>query len=509
MDLKRILRKYTPIVAFIIIIVLIISGWILYLPIMRLPKPPGGRKAIILSSANDFYRKDGEPDFNNGEDGKFNSEPFPSKWAENFGPNEYGGIDSSIPGHDTPGVIQLIVTSPPTSKAVNTEFVYNWTKYHPLLKYAAYNLSAWVNITTNINTPPIFPAVITPPGAGARIGLRWLNSSNDIIRTDWSTGLFGPFPGWNFLNVTGIAASNKTEITQLHLVLAVEGNMTGTDMVLFDDIKVEYWFPPPIPSPPPSNQDTDGFPAQALQVYWILKDHGYNDDDIFLMLYHTGDDIIDIDASDGIPNDLNRSGIEAVVDVENNDVNSSRFKSELNVSISGSFASSIRAKDQLIIYMVDHGSNKIEANGNATFHFEADNSYITEIEFFNLISQINCKRIMINLDFCFSGNFLNQNSNIGSSWYNIPNSILITSTTDILSWYWRDNTNADGFAGSIFFHHFWNQLNQNQTIGDAFNYSINIIPSGQIQSINSIQSPLIQDNLGIKGTWSFNNTPQL
>ncbi len=87
-------------------------------------------------------------------------------------------------------------------------------------------------------------------------------------------GLFNTFTGWTFLNVTAIADnSSLTEITQLHLVLAVEGNMTGTDMVLFDDIRVERWFPPPIPIPIPSNTDADGFPAQALQVYWVLKNH--------------------------------------------------------------------------------------------------------------------------------------------------------------------------------------------------------------------------------------------
>jgi hypothetical protein len=382
------------------------------------------------------------------------------------------------------------------------EFVYNWTKFYPLFKYAAYNLSAWVNITTNGWTP----ATIIPTGAGARIGLRWLNSSNDVVRTDWSKGIFDTFSGWTFLNSTGIADnSTKYEITQLHLVLAVEGNMTGTDMVLFDDVKVEYWFPPPIPSPPPSNIDSDGFPAQALQVYWILKNHGYTDDNIFLMLYHTNDDIIDVNAYDGISNDLTG----AIIDVENNDVNSSRFKQELNVSISGSFASNIRPKDQLIIYMVDHGSNKILGDGNATFHFEADNDYITEFEFINLAKHISCRRILINIDICFSGNFLNQNSSIGLSWYDIPNSILITSTTDIFSWYWRDNANADGFAGSWFFHQFWNQLNQGQSIGAAFNFSKNFIPSGQMKAIDEIQAPLIHDNLGIKDSWGFNGNPQL
>ncbi|MHA2266157.1 MAG: hypothetical protein ACXAB8_00005, partial [Promethearchaeota archaeon] len=135
------------------------------------------------------------------------------------------------------------------------------------------------------------------------------------------------------------------------------------------------------------------------------------------------------------------------------------------------------------------------------FHFEADDSYITETEFFNLVKQINCARKLITIDMCFSGNFLNEDANIGSSWYNLPNSILITSTTDLLSWYWRDNNNADGFAGSWFFHQFWEKINQSQTVGDAFTNAKNFVPSGYVNSIDDIQTPLIQDNLGIKDTW--------
>jgi hypothetical protein len=479
-------------IVFILLISLPIILWVLYLPIYRTEPIPGERKAIILSSANDYYRKEGEPDFNLGDDSNFTSET--GNWVGNFSTNGYGAQDSQLPGHDSPGVIQLIVKSPATPKYVNMEFVYNWTKYVELIKYAVYNLSAWVNITTNTWAP----ATIIPTGAGARVGLRWLNSSNAVIRTDWSKGIFETLTGWTMLNATGIADNfTWSEVTQLHLVLAVEGNMTGTDMVLFDDVKVEYWFPPPIPSPLSSNIDTDGFPAQALQVYWILKNNGYTDDNIFLMLYHTGDSIIDIYASDGIPNDL----VGAIVDVENDDVNSSRFKQELNASHSGSFASNITSRDKLIIYMVDHGSNKVISDGNATFHFEADDSYITELEFYNLVKQINYASVLINIDICFSGNFLNENANIGSSWYNIPKSILITSTTDQLSWYWRDNNNPDGFAGSWFFHQFWEQLNQSQTIGDAFNYAKNHVPVGQVNSIEIIQTPLIQDNLGNKDTW--------
>ena len=117
--------------------------------------------------------------------------------------------------------------------------------------------------------------------------------------------------------------------------------------------------------------------------------------------------------------------------------------------------------------------------------------------------------MLINIDICFSGNFMNQNSNIGQSWYNIPNSIIITSTTDVFAWFWRDNSNGDGFAGSWFFHQFWKHLNQSQTIGDAFNLASNFIPAGQVKSIFEIQSPLIQDNLGTKDVWSFTSNPPL
>jgi hypothetical protein len=502
MDLKTNLKKYLPLVAFIILLGLVISIWIIYIPTMYREPVPGDRKAIILCSANDFYRKEGEPDFNYGNDSQFSTEEL--RWPTFIDtPNGYIVTDPHIPGHDSPGVVQFIAKT--WGGYVNMEYVFNWTKYYPLIKFAAYNLSAWVNITTNTWTP----TTIIPTGAGARVGLRWLNSSNGIVREDWSKGIYDTFTGWTLLNATGVADDPIYAITQLHLVLAVEGNMTGTDMVLFDDVNVDYWFPPPIPNPPPNNIDTDGFPAQALQVYWILKGHGYTDDNILLMLYHRGDDIIDINATDGFFNDLNRSGVEADIDVENDDVNASRFKQELDVSIPGSFASSIRSKDQLIIYMVDHGSNKVLGDGNATFHFEADNSYISETEFFDLVRLINCRRMLINMDFCFSGNFLNEGLNIGLNWFSLPNSILITSTTNNLSWYYRDNTNADDFAGSWFFHNFWSRLNQNQTVGAAFTYAKNFTPSGQPQTINDIQSPLIQDNLGIQDLWSFNNTPQL
>lgn len=490
-------KKFIPIIAAGIIVILVIALVVIFIPPDGKPTP-GARKAIILSSANDFYKSEGEDDFNDGEDAKFNGTE--SDWEANPITNGTGGQDN-IPGHDgNPGLVHFVSnTNPYPNGYVHWEFVYNWSKYYPLYEFAFYNLSAWVNIAILMGSP------------GARVGLRWLNSSNGVLRTDWSRGLMDTFGLWAFLNVTAICDnSTGNEITQLHLVLAVEGMMNHMEDIFFDDVRVERWISvnvtnPINPVPPPSKIDKDGFPAQALQVYWILKNHGYTDDNIFLMLYHKNDPSIDIYANDLISNDLTG----AIIDVKDDNVNASRFKQELDVSIPGSFASGIKSNDQLIIYMVDHGSNKIVGEGNATFHFEADDSYISETEFFNLVKQINCKRMMINIDICFSGNFLNQNSNIGTSWYNISDSILITSTTDVFAWFWRDNTNPDGFAGSWFFHQFWDQLNQSQTIGAAFNNATNFIPFGQLKSINDIQTPLIKDYLGIKDTWSFSSDPQL
>ena len=490
-------KKVVPIIVIVIIAILVVALVIIFLPPGQNPTQ-GSKKAIILSSANDFYRKDGVPDFNDGNEANFNGEQ--NNWRNGTMINMYGAASQFDQGHDGLGVFRFFAGG--GGGYANLEFLFNWSTYYPLYNFSAYYISVWVNISTNPGTGTL-PITIGPPN-GVRVGLRWLNSSNSTVRTDWSNGIFDTPGGWTLIDVSGVCNNTAGyEITQLQLVISVEGTMFGTEMVLFDEVKVEHWFPPPIPIPIPSNTDTDGFPAQALQVYWVLKNQGYTDDNIFLMLYHTGDSIIDINASDGIPNDL----VGALIDVENEDVNTSRLKHELDVSISGSFASGIQTNDELIIFITDHGSNKVLGDGNATFHFEADDSYITEVEFYNLVKQINCARMLINIDMCFSGNFLNENANIGFSWYNIPNSILITSTTDILSWYWRDSNNADGFAGSWFFHQFWEQINQSQTVGDAFNYAKNFVPSGQVKSINNIQSPLIQDNLGIKDTWYLSNSP--
>jgi hypothetical protein len=117
---------------------------------------------------------------------------------------------------------------------------------------------------------------------------------------------------------------------------------------------------------------------------------------------------------------------------------------------------------------------------------------------------------MINIDMCYSGNFLNGNSSIGSSWYDLDNAILITASSNVFSWYWINNQNGDGFAGSWFFYNFWDQLGQGQTIAAAFSFAKNFIPaSPKGQPLGVIQIPLIQDNLGKQHAWSFTSFTKL
>ncbi len=459
----------------------------------------GSRKAFIVGSANDFYGNEVEDEFNNGFDSNFSQDT--GNWIL-AGENIVGGQNPALPGLD--GYLGVAELRAQTAGYVKGNLTYIWTDHYSLVEYAYYNITAWIQVNDAIT------------GIGARIGLQWIDSSGKTVRIDWSENFnTSTSPNWLTLNSTG-PCNNQTnnEITRLALVLSVDGTM-GVGNVLFDNIKIERWitvnvsYPfDPNPPPNPRTKNCDGFPAQALQVYKILKAHGYSDENIFFMLYYKNDadGVIDILAGDGIPNDLDAT---VQIDVANDSITANRVKQELNVSVSGSFASSIQSNDQLIIFMTDHGSNAQLSDKNATFHFEADQSFITEFEFFALVSQIDCWRMMINLDCCFSGNFLNQNGSIGSSWYNLTNCIFVSAAANVLSWYWIDNNNGDLFAGSWFFHVFWDQLDKNQTIGQAYTFAQAFIPARKGNPLALIQAPLLQDNLGIQNSWSFTSFSKL
>ncbi len=502
MILKKNIKKYLPLVVFILLLGLLLSAWILYLPNIPVREPKlAQRKALIVCSANDFYGSESEDEFNGSPDATFIFDT--NNWTREAVNCEVDYTSTFF--NVTPGSIQI---RPIGGLPLSANLTFSWDHPYTLQEYAFYNISVsvYINSTTPVN------------GEGAKVGLQWLDSGNTAIRTDWSDNINATLKKWSSLNVMGVC-NNETgnEISKLKLFLSTEGQFAAgpDDSLYFDDVVIDRWISvnltnPTDPDPPPSRINSDGFPAQALQVYWILKNHGYSDENIFLMLYHTGDDVIDIDATDIYTNDLNRSGVVADVDVENDDVNASRFKKELDISNPESFASTIRSIDQLIIFMTDHGSNAVLKDKNATFHFEADNSYINETEFYDLVKEIPCERMLICLDCCFSGNFLNENKNIGQSWYYLPNCIVVSAASNVLSWYWINNKNLDGFAGSWFFHQFWKHIDQNNTIISAYNFALGFIPSINFpRPIALIQNPMMRDFLGINNTWSFDSDPQL
>jgi hypothetical protein len=455
----------------------------------------GQRKALLVGSANDFYESEPDGDFNDGNDSNLASGI--GNWT--FGGNCSGEWDGGT--GNPPGSLEIYTLN---EDPVIGNFSLDYSEHYDLIEYALYNVTVDVFIESSL---PLL-------GTGARIGLQWLNSLDETVRVDWSEGILNITNSWFKMNLTGVC-NNETgnEITDLNLVLSVEASFPDAldKSVYFDNIKIDRWISvnvsiPVEPPPSPGGINSDGFPAQVLQVYWILRNHGYTDENIFLMLYWKNDidGLVNIYRNDGILNDT----VGAVIDVLDDDVNASRFKRELDVSVEGSFANSINPEDYVIIYMVDHGSNKIFPNGSATFHFEADKSFITEFEFYSLVKDITCSRMMINVDCCFSGNFLNSGPNVGNSWYDIPNCIMVTASSNLPSWYWINNANGDGWAGSWFFHVFWDVLDNNGTINTAYNVAINFIPFNQAPLI-VVQNPLMYDNIGVNMTLSFNSDPPL
>jgi hypothetical protein len=451
----------------------------------------GSRKAILVNSANDFSGEEPDGAFNGSPDSDFTIDT--GNWEKNT-------VNMSIL-HDGTGYMDFVALGEPSGYA---NFSYDWiANSYSLDEYVEYNISADIEL-------------LGPEAANStRIGLQWTNSSG-IARMDWSD--YAPEGlGYHNINITGVC-NNETnyEITGLKLIVSINltENVVGS-IVHLDNVKIDKWIAVNTTdptnqgsSPPPTYLDCDGFPAQTLQIYWILKNQGYTDDNILLMLYNKNDadGIIDIYAPwhplDTTTNDL----AGAVVDVANDSVTATRLKFELNASFGGGFASEIEPNDQLIIVLTNHGSNAILSDGNATFHFEADNSFITEYEFFDLVEEINCSRMMINIDCCFSGNFIQSNPGV---FYDIPNAVLVSASSNVAAWYWIDNSNGNFFAGSWFFNPFWEQLSYGIDIMNAFIFAKNFIPFGRINPLGITQMPLIWDPMNLANTWSFISNPKL
>lgn len=343
-------------------------------------------------------------------------------------------------------------------------------------------------------------------GTGAGVLLEWYNNTN-LIHTNISLTLTGTSNlSWVRVAMVAVAPQNATNVTVGFFLDDTLGSPNGA--VWFDHA-VAFHLNITVPTYP--NTHADGFPAQGIQAYKSLKANGWDDDHIFIML-KTGDNNTSIEPP-GTHNDLidiwdNVDVLEnctpATAPPQNGTnwglyyVNKSRFVQELTPSLPGSFASQIDSNDELLVYLIDHGSQ----NGQiAKFHFETGES-INETEFDALLDAITCKQIILMVDMCFSGNFIDG--------CRASNRLGIAAAGFIASWYWTKTgvfLDANGvpqphYAGSWYFHPFWESLNQSNTVQTADNAALNHQPKG-FQTVQQIQNPMMYDDVGIASSWTI------
>jgi hypothetical protein len=202
-------------------------------------------------------------------------------------------------------------------------------------------------------------------------------------------------------------------------------------------------------------EDVDTFPSQAIQAYRALKNVGYADDEITLMIYHTGDEFVDGDG-DGV-NDLD--GV--TIDYENSEVNLRNLEAELTRIAFFSDEST-----EVVIYIVAHGAYSGYENA---FSFE-DGSKMSSSEFFSLLAPIESENVFLFLDFCYSGGFVGGQHPFKGAylWAASDNNL------DLFYWNYKNIPEAEkavfGESGSVFFHPFWKIIAEGGGLMDAFQY---------------------------------------
>ena len=235
-------KRVIPLVVIVVVVVLVNALVFIFIPLPQGPDlETGSRKAIILCSANDFYPYEAEEDYNGGNDASFVVDS--GNWTFS-GTNSVGLWDLTL-SNNTPGSLLI---QPTGMELVSAAYTLNYSQFYELHEYAMYNLT----VSVHVDSPsPII-------GKGVRIGLVWLNSIGQVTRTDWSIYDNSTLNQWFSLNIVGVC-NNETgnEITDLHLVLSVEGSFaTGVlDRVNYDDLVVDKWISvnktnPTDPNPP-------------------------------------------------------------------------------------------------------------------------------------------------------------------------------------------------------------------------------------------------------------------
>ncbi|RLF39919.1 MAG: hypothetical protein DRN12_06310, partial [Thermoplasmata archaeon] len=272
--------------------------------------------------------------------------------------------------------------------------------------------------------------------------------------------------------------------------------------------------------------DMDGFPAQGLQAYYTLKTHGYRDDHIIFMLWHNDE----CDFSNCEPNEDNDGTDEYItiygghndllgpppqiggpnqapqIDYDHNTllpagVNNWYELLQYNINW---LANHVGPNDDVVIYLVNHGGYNYYNNNEGDYFFEDGSGPVDESTFDSWVDNINCKRLTILIDSCYSGDFIDAPTDPGldSGIDSENNRILVSASDHCTAIYWVDKRiwPNSPYAGSFFFHHFWNRINGGWSIQQAYNFAKNQIESGS--TIWNWQKPQIVDKMGDSGKYS-------
>ncbi len=251
--------------------------------------------------------------------------------------------------------------------------------------------------------------------------------------------------------------------------------------------------------------NTDGFPAQGLQAYYTLKAHGYRDDHIIFMLWHDNDTNVSIY---GTHNDLLGSPPEIGGPDEPPEIDYSH-NTPLNGSVVPAgitdwydlleynidwLANNVEPDDDIMIYLVNHGGFN-NSTGKGVFCFEDGSPDLPEDIFDSWIDSINCRRLTLLVDTCYSGDFIDAPDDPGfdSGIDDETNRILISASGHRPGWYYT-SSGGGNWAGSLFFHPFFEQINKGESLKKVYEYACSYIPS---------QNPQIVDNIGDSNKYNF------
>jgi parallel beta-helix repeat protein len=288
--------------------------------------------------------------------------------------------------------------------------------------------------------------------------------------------------------------------------------------------------------------DRDCFPAQGLQAYYTLKNLGYDDEHIILMLWH--DDEFSIPKYNCEPNDDNDTLDEHIsiydgsnnwlfgpdgepgvagVDDDNNTLtddlatvpgeyppefgwpgsddpmidvlNTNVTKGALEQQIMN-LSNNVTPDDHVLFYFVNHG-RKYGAPEKCHIYFEDDTNgtegqYLDAETLDSWLDQIDCRRMTLLIDMCRTKNFIDSSSNITEE----SNRLIIGASSDINNiahaWF---NANSNHFAGSWFFHPFWELINASYSIQYAYQNALELSDRMAEAEKDAYQYPFMIDRI--------------